>query len=49
AANSQYGVAGDEQRKAEDAHHKAVKKAIDEGQPVPPQPQRGDAVPMQLP
>ena len=29
-----YGVAADEQRKAADDHHKAVKKAIDEGKPI---------------
>jgi hypothetical protein len=45
AENAEYGIAGDEQRKAEDAHHKAVKKAIDEGNPIPPQTQTGDPVP----
>jgi hypothetical protein len=45
AENGQYGVAGDEQGKAADAHHDAVKKAISEGQPIPPQPQRGDPYP----
>lgn len=37
-----YGVAGDEQRKAQDTHHDAVTKAIDEGQPIPPQTKPGD-------
>jgi|GEM_PF-1501077 len=45
ATNGQYGIAGSEQRKAEDAHHKAVKKAIDEGKPIPPQTKPGDPVP----
>ena len=40
-----YGVAADEQRKAADEHHVAVKKAIDEGKPIPAQPQAGDANP----
>lgn len=38
ASNGEYGVAGAEQRQAEEAHHKAVKKAIDEGTPIPPPP-----------
>jgi hypothetical protein len=42
AANGQYGIAGDEQRKAEDAHHKAAVKAMDEGKPLPPAPIPGD-------
>ena len=42
AANGQYGIAGDEQRKAEDSHHKATTKAIDEGKPLPPQTKAGD-------
>jgi hypothetical protein len=42
AANGQYGIAGAEQRKAEDSHHKATTKAIDEGKPLPPQTQTGD-------
>jgi len=42
AANGQYGIAGAEQRKAEDSHHKATTKAIDEGQPLPPQTRTGD-------
>jgi hypothetical protein len=42
AANGQFGIAGDEQRKAEDAHHKATIKAIDEGKPLPPQTKVGD-------
>ncbi len=40
-ANGFYGVAADEQAKAADAHHDAVKKAIDEGRSIPPQPQPG--------
>jgi ABC-type transporter Mla MlaB component len=35
-ANGQYGIAGSEERKAEDAHHKAAVKAIDEGKRIPP-------------
>jgi hypothetical protein len=42
ASNGQYGIAGSEERKAEDAHHKATVKAIDEGKPLPPQTKRGD-------
>ena len=42
ADNGQYGIAGSEQRKAEADHHKAAVKAIDEGQPIPPQPRAGD-------
>jgi len=42
AANGQYGIAGSEQRKAEDAHHKAAVKAIDEGKPLPAQTKAGD-------
>jgi hypothetical protein len=42
AQRGEYGVAGAEQRKAEDSHHKAVQKAIDEGVPVPPQTAPGD-------
>jgi hypothetical protein len=42
ASNGQYGIAGSEERKAEDAHHKATVKAIDEGQPLPPQTKPGD-------
>jgi hypothetical protein len=45
ASNGQYGIAGDEQRKAEDSHHSAVKKAISEGKPIPPQTKPGDSVP----
>jgi len=36
-----YGVAGDEQRQAQDSQNKAIMKGIDEGQaviPVPPAP-----------
>ena len=42
AANGQYGIAGSEERKAEEAHHKAAQKAIDEGKPIPPQTKPGD-------
>jgi hypothetical protein len=42
ASNGEYGIAGSEQRKAEDAHHRATTKAIDEGKPLPPQTQPGD-------
>ena len=42
AANGQYGIADSEQRKAEEAHHKAAQKAIDEGKPIPPQTKPGD-------
>ena len=42
AANGQYGIAGDEQRKAEESHHKATTKAIDEGKALPPQTKAGD-------
>ena len=42
AANGQYGIADSEERKAEDAHHKAAVKAIDEGKHVPPETKRGD-------
>jgi len=42
AQQGQYGVAGDEQRKAEDAHAKAVQKAMDEGKPIPRQTRPGD-------
>lgn len=41
AESGLYGVAADEQRKAADDHHDAVKKAIDEGKPIPSQPQLG--------
>jgi hypothetical protein len=49
AKNGQYGVAGEDQRKAQDAHHSAVRKAIDEGKPIPPQPQIGDRPPPPAP
>jgi hypothetical protein len=42
AANGQYGIAGSEQRKAEESHHKASVKAIDEGKPIPAQTKAGD-------
>jgi len=45
AKSGAYGVAADEQRRAQDAHHEAVVKAIDEGKPLPPQPQAGDKPP----
>jgi len=45
ARKEQYGIAGENQRKAHDAHHKAVTKAIDEGKPIPPQTKFGDAPP----
>lgn len=45
ASNGQFGIAGSEQRKAEDSHHKAAVKAIDEGQPIPPQTKPGDKAP----
>src|SRR5438270_10995418 len=45
AANGQYGIAGSEQRKAEDSHHKAAVKAMDEGNPIPPQTKQGDTPP----
>lgn len=37
-----FSTAEAEQRKAQDAHHDAVTKAIDEGKPIPPQPKPGD-------
>ena len=42
ASNGQYGIAGSEERKAEEAHHEATVKAIDEGKPLPPQTKKGD-------
>ncbi|MGK3962817.1 hypothetical protein WMF38_01330 [Sorangium sp. So ce118] len=42
AHRGQYGMAGDEQRKAEDAHARAVQKAMDEGKPIPRQTRPGD-------
>lgn len=45
ADQGRYGVAETEQRSAADSHHKAVTKAIDEGQPIPPQTERGGANP----
>jgi hypothetical protein len=45
AQQGQFGIAGDEQRAAADSHHDAVKKAIDEGKPLPPEPRRGDPPP----
>lgn len=45
AQQGQYGVAGDEQRKAEEAHARAVQKAMDEGKPIPRQTRPGDPAP----
>lgn len=46
AANQgQYGVAGAEERRAHDSHASAVQKAMDEGQPIPPQTKKGDKAP----
>jgi len=45
AQKEQYEIAGEDQRKAHDAHHKAVTKAIDEGKPIPPQTKFGDTPP----
>lgn len=42
AKEGQYGVAGDEQRKSEEAHASAVEKAMDEGKPIPRQRRPGD-------
>jgi hypothetical protein len=48
AQNGQYGIAASEQRKAQNQHHKAVNKAIDEGNPIPPQTKIGDPAPAPL-
>ncbi|MGK3990351.1 hypothetical protein WMF37_06175 [Sorangium sp. So ce291] len=45
AQRGQYGMASDEQRKAEDAHAKAVQKAMDNGEPIPRQTRPGDPPP----
>jgi len=45
ATRGQYGVAGEDQQKAQDAHHRAVDKAIEEGKAIPPQTKFGDAPP----
>lgn len=45
AKTGAYGVAAEEQRKAADSHHRAVIKSIDEGTPIPSQPQQGDKPP----
>lgn len=45
ARDGRYGVADTEQRKAHDAHHSAVTKAINDGTPIPPQTKPGDAPP----
>jgi len=34
ARNGQYGIAGDEQRQAQQSQAKAVQKSLDEGKPV---------------
>ena len=39
ARNGQYGLAGEEQRKAQEAQNKAVMQSIDEGRPVARVPQ----------
>lgn len=49
ARQGQFGIAGDEQREAADAHHEAVKKAIEEGKPIPPQTKPGDRLPPPTP
>ena len=49
AKNGQYGLAGEDQQKAQDAHHNAVNKAIEEGKPIPPQTRFGDAPPPPTP
>lgn len=45
ADQGQYGVASDEQRKAEEAHAAAVRKAMDNGEPIPRQTRPGDPPP----
>jgi hypothetical protein len=45
ADRGEFGVAADEQNKAEDSHHAAVKKSIAEGKPIPAPTQRGDEYP----
>ena len=45
AKQGQFKRAEDEQREAADAHHRAVIKAIDESQPIPPQTEKGIANP----
>lgn len=45
AEQGQYGVAGEEQRRAEDSHASAVQKAMDNGEPIPRQTQKGDRPP----
>jgi hypothetical protein len=42
AEQGRYGTAAEEQKKAHEAHHEAVEKALDNQQPVPPQPVKGD-------
>lgn len=45
AEQGQYGVAGAEQRRAEESHASAVQKAMDNGEPIPRQTQKGDRAP----
>lgn len=45
AQQGQYGMASDEQRKAEESHAKAVEKAMDNGEPIPRQTRPGDPAP----
>ena len=42
AEEGRYGTAKSEQRKAQDAHHEAVEKALDNEQTIPAQPKKGD-------
>ena len=49
AKQGQYGRADEEQRKAQESHHGAVMKAIDEGKPIPPQTKVGDVPPPPAP
>ncbi len=49
ARNGHYRMADENQRKAHEAHHSAVTKAIDEGKPIPPQTRYGDAPPPPTP
>jgi hypothetical protein len=45
AQRGAYSVAADEQKRAAEAHHDAVVKAMKEGSPIPPQPKVGDKPP----
>ena len=49
ASRGEFGVAGSEQRKAEDDHHKAVVKAIQEDRPLPESTHPGDPPPPPAP